>query len=739
MPKEKDNSVIKVNTMSNLLKDNKTLLAEFDTKKNPEIDIDTITLGSNKKVWWRCPKGHEWQAVIAGRSKGNSCPYCSGKKVLAGFNDLATLRPDLLKEWNYEKNSSDGISPEGVTCKSGKKVWWKCPKCGTEYYSKVATVSNGHLCARCARKRIGELNSRVTPDKIKNARRVSDYPEIAKEWDYQKNGVLTPETVLAGSEKKIWWRCPRNHSYLAIPGNRIKGHTGCPYCAGKKVLSGFNDFASQFPDLAEMWNYEKNEILPSQITSHSNKSVWWKCPKCGHEWKANPNNIVNGQNCPRCSSSLRTSLPEQAIYYYLSKVENATSRETIDGWEVDVFLPDYSIAIEYDGLYYHSSEDVLERERRKNEALSKSRIHLIRVKESVSLEEDTDDVIYNDVRKGYKNLSDAIGRLLSRLSILTGNTYNTDVDVDFDRDRADILSAYKSYTQKNSIVASNPEIVSEWNYQKNGNLKPEMFSHGSGERVWWICSKGHEWKATIASRAKGATCPYCSGFKWLPGEGDLKTSFPDIAKEWDFSKNEGLDPTQINPGSRLKVWWRCPNGHSYQATPLNRTNPMNHCGCPFCSNKRVLRGFNDLATTNPDVIPYWDYRKNKEITPEDVTSGSSKVVWWVCSNGHEFEKRIVSYISHPNCPICSERQLVVGVNDLKTKYPNLAREWNYEKNEILPDSVTRTYNKKVWWKCSTCGHEWQQSVKVRFLAGCGCPKCRHRNKGDETPRRNGQE
>ena len=102
--------------------DNPTLMAEWNWEKNNELGLDpkTLTCGSGKKVWWKCSKGHEWQATIASRNGGNSCPYCSGRYSIKGENDLLTLNPDLAKEWNYKKNGN--LKPEDFTANSGVKV-----------------------------------------------------------------------------------------------------------------------------------------------------------------------------------------------------------------------------------------------------------------------------------------------------------------------------------------------------------------------------------------------------------------------------------------------------------------------------------------------------------------------------------------------------------------------------------------------------------------------------------------
>ena len=83
--------------------DNAELMAEWNWEQNTESDPNQLTYGSHKKVWWKCSKGHAWQATIHDRNSGRGCPFCAGKKILKGYNDLQTLNPNLANEWNYEK------------------------------------------------------------------------------------------------------------------------------------------------------------------------------------------------------------------------------------------------------------------------------------------------------------------------------------------------------------------------------------------------------------------------------------------------------------------------------------------------------------------------------------------------------------------------------------------------------------------------------------------------------------
>ena len=139
------------------LSENTELMKEWDWKANADLAPSSLTLGSHKKAWWKCPKCKgKWQAYISDRTGKDSrhhtkCPYCSGRKVLSGFNDLATINPRLASEWHPTKNGN--LKPVDVTIGSGKKVWWKCSKCGHEWQAIIESRVLYHRgCPACSNK-----------------------------------------------------------------------------------------------------------------------------------------------------------------------------------------------------------------------------------------------------------------------------------------------------------------------------------------------------------------------------------------------------------------------------------------------------------------------------------------------------------------------------------------------------------------------------------------------------------
>jgi DNA-directed RNA polymerase subunit RPC12/RpoP len=267
---------------------------EWDYKRNSKLNIfpDKITYGSNKKVFWICPKKHSYEMPIKAHTKGTRCPYCAGKKVLIGFNDLLTIKPSVKSEWDYEKNDKLNIYPNKITAHSGKTVWWICDK-KHSYKAPVVRHMKGHGCPYCGGKKIMVgFNDLLSVD-----------PEGCKEWDYEKNGKigLYPEQIFPSSNKKIWWKCQKGHSYKATASDHKQGY-GCPYCSGRLPVKGETDLLTVDPDGCKEWNYEKNDNLglkPDSVTSGSNIKVWWKCP-LNHDYQMIIKSHTNGHRCRIC-------------------------------------------------------------------------------------------------------------------------------------------------------------------------------------------------------------------------------------------------------------------------------------------------------------------------------------------------------------------------------------------------------------------------------------------------------
>jgi hypothetical protein len=267
----------------------------------------------------------------------------------------------------------------------------------------------------------------------------------------------------------------------------------------------------------------------------------------------------------------------------------------------------------------------------------------------------------------------------------------------------------------NDLATTNPKLASEWSKEKNFPLTPKDLTAGSGKAVWWNCKNKHFWQAAPSTRNKGVGCPYCSNQKSLYGYNDLETKFPELAKQWNYKRNDPITPRDVVPGSNKKFWWTCPEGHDYEASTAKRSSKGT--GCPYCSNQSLLKGFNDLATTHPNLAQEWSRSKNSNKKPSDVIAGTNTKYWWECSLGHEWMQTPNVRVGGNGCPFCARQQLWTGFNDLETVNPKLASQWDSEKNGIKPSEVMTGAKFLAWWKCDQ-GHEWQSQLRGRKDGNC---------------------
>lgn len=287
------------------------LLAQWHPAKNKPLTPRQVSYGSTQKVWWQCAKGHIWQAAVNARTANHTdCPYCAGRLPWPGETDLASQYPELVNEWHPAKNLP--LTPEQVLPGSEKEVWWRCAKGHTWCVSVQSRTLDGTGCPVCA----GRV---IVPGENDMA---SQFPELAREWHPEKNGPLRPSQVAPSSRRRVWWLCPLGHTYAATVEARTGKGSGCPYCAGKKVLAGFNDLETTQPLIAAQWPPALNGALtPQMVTAGSHKRAWWVCPE-GHVWKAVIYSRAGPQKrgCPVCAGKVR---PEQQERYrrILTEVE----------------------------------------------------------------------------------------------------------------------------------------------------------------------------------------------------------------------------------------------------------------------------------------------------------------------------------------------------------------------------------------------------------------------------------
>lgn len=419
----------------------------------------------------------------------------------------------------------------------------------------------------------------------------SSYPELAAQWHPFRNTSLDLTSIAPFSNKSAWWKCDLDHEWEAKISSRARG-SNCPYCGGKKILSGFNDLSTSHPQLASQWHSSKNLPLKvSDISSGSAKKIWWQCD-LGHEWEASPNNrSSNGTGCPKCA--------------------------------------------------------------------------------------------------GHTSTQDGKSKTSSGI---------------------------------NDLLTTHPEVSTYWHPTLNKLLQPSMVNAGSAQEIWWQCEQGHEWLAPVRSMAKKKSCSYCSGRSLLIGFNDLATTHPELTSQWHPTKNSHLSAYEVKAGSAREVWWKCDIGHEWEARISSRSSGNQ---CPVCANQKVVSGINDLMTTHPLLAAQWHTLKNKNLTSAQVVSGSAKIVWWLCEQNHEWESEVRGRIAGEGCPYCSGHRVLFGFNDLCTLRPLIAAQWHPLLNgTLMAHEVGIGSSQRAWWLCPK-GHDWQVEVyhRTHLNSGTNCPEC----------------
>lgn len=284
----------------------------------------------------------------------------------------------------------------------------------------------------------------------------------------------------------------------------------------------------------------------------------------------------------------------------------------------------------------------------------------------------------------------------------------------------------KKWPRGTKLSEAHPNIAREWHPTLNGKLTPADVTRANPYlHIWWLGAKcGHTWHMTTAARTgkKPQGCAVCRGLQIQVGVNDLFTVHPEVATDWAYELNDGA-PEQFTRGNKTKVWWRgavC--GHVWESRINDRC--VTGTGCHYCSGYRVLTGFNDLATTHPELAAEWSTR-NGDLTPAQVSFGYAKKVWWTSAEcGHTWEAAPNSRTNvGSGCGQCRTNKVIPGVNSLDVTHPHLAAEWHSELNGVLTPSDVRYGTKKVAWWVADCGHTWDAWINGRGCHGFGCPYC----------------
>jgi uncharacterized Zn-finger protein len=328
----------------------------WDKKANGSLSPNRISATSHTNIHWVCDKDtrHKWTKTIDLMiHRSSKCPYCRGKKIMRGCNDLATLDPELASQWDPHKNDKTiyQVSPMNSTA-----AWWTC----AHGHSWSESISKRHRkksydCPYCTNPKVGYAY-------------YLDRNLMETMWD--DSNAIPLDKVKAYDLKEYCWHCKNNHKWLEsvrsiYRKNPKERSDSCPYCSDRSLLKGYNDLASKAPNILKEWDWEANDqehVYPDDVLWRSEYRAHWVCQQ-GHRWRTGVYHRSGFTHhvtaCPYCSQGRPVSTAEKEVYDYIKSLlphEDviANDRTILDGKEMDIYVPSLHLGIEYNGLYWHS-------------------------------------------------------------------------------------------------------------------------------------------------------------------------------------------------------------------------------------------------------------------------------------------------------------------------------------------------------------------------------------------------
>lgn len=367
-------------------------------------------------------------------------------------------------------------------------------------------------------------------------------------------------------------------------------------CRSLYVVHGINDLSVARPDIYRQLNFELNlaaGIDGNILAPSSNKKVWWKCDKdAAHYWNVSVNARVRGNGCAMCKSA----------------------------------------------YIVHGVNDL---------SISQPKIYAqLNTKMNEKFDIETSTLVDWTSRKVWwicdKNPT---------------HYWNASVNSRSDGKGCAMCSGHYIVHGINDLSVKNPVLYRKLHPTMNqdAGLDTTRLSFYTHTKLWWQCDEdnSHYWLASVGHRVNDRGCAMCAGNYVIHGINDLSVNHRALYKQLHPTMNPTIDLNTLPPGSNKKVWWLGACGHHWKAQPVSRVSGR---GCPYCGNKAVLPGFNDLYTTNPKLAKQWNYLKNSSLTPANVTCGSALRVWWICSKKHEWQTTVSNRNRGTCCPQCEEAQ-----------------------------------------------------------------------------------
>lgn len=783
--------------MSNFITDFPALLKYWNFDSNIKLDIEKLPITSKKHVNWKCPNcSYEWKASVSTSYKQilnhtKICPVCDlGEVLIKGQNSISDRFPNLLEYINFHYENIETIQNEIenltftskrlfhfkcptchvgwkdvantsrlLTTKLNKKVFhvgcneykynvlfykaypnlgkiylsgdynklefekltlsdnvtiprkWKCDKCDCFFDLSIDKLisrikRNGFYCTKCEATFDTAIKANATPPLVYTDKHLLE--QLVRNH-IKKNMIDCLSNIVAT------WKCTEcNGEYEC---SVVKRHQeGCPYCSDKQMLKGFNTLKETHPYLEKFWI--NNKRLFSNYWHKSFDVLNWKCPCCNIQFQCSPAEMIsrtnlensNFETCPN-NCDWNTLVFNNDIFHNSPRLRKEWSKKNnipvhlalshIETkkywWNCSICQGEYLCSIPIrreviDSCPYCNDEQPL----KGYNTLADIHPELSSYWSSKNIQKFDEITLSEAKNKKYIWLCDCCNlEFNEKLSIVLDKFSNNNRE----------LKKICPYCNKKipkpeeSLGYKKPFLKSEWLENINGDIY-NIFSN-SNDIIEWICRKCHRnFKAKISNRAEDdKCCPYCSNRILIKGINDLATTHPHLIKEWSNLNDRQL--SCLTNKSSYKAWWKCSVcSNTYQQVVSSKL--ISKTSCPYCRKTKVLKGFNDLATTHPWLIKEWSTLNDRDSI--SIMCNSNYRAWWKCAEcskeyRQSVKKKILMNISC--CPYCRNNKVLKGLNDLATTHEYLLNEWDYLNNILLakPTEIDEKSNKIVWWIC----------------------------------------
>ena len=618
---------------------------------------------------------------------------------------------------------------------------WRCDKCGHSFKMSLDRLisrikRDGYYCTECKATFDTPIQAKNSPLGYTDSNLVDEL--VSKH--IKKNMIDSLSNIVAT------WKCSKCSGKYDC--SVVKRHQeGCPYCSNKQMLKGFNTLQETHSYLEKFWD-EGNSTKLSDYWSKSTEAINWSCPCCGIHFQCSPIEMIsrtniensNFETCPN-NCDWDTLVFNNDILHDSPKLREEWSSK--NGIPVHLALSH----IETKKYWWHCSSC-------KQDYLCSIPIRR-EVKNTCPYCNDELPLKgFNTLFDDYPEFSDFWSKNNSQdptQMTISGAKNNKFLwicsccNLEFEEKLEVVIDKFSIIQGKElirvcpyctekipkpseSLGGQKSFLRSEWLENLNGDIN-KIFCNSS-DTVEWVCRRCHRnFKARISERKENDNCcPYCSKRELAVGYNDLATTHPLVIKEWSALNDRESCSVMCN--SNYRAWWKCPvcKGEYQQEV---QSKVIIKKPCPYCTNHKVLKGLNDLATTHPWLINEWSTSNDMDFS--SLMSNSGYKAWWKCSvcKG-EYQQTVKKKIlMKESCPYCQNNEVLKGFNDLETTHKHLMNEWDYLNNILLadPTEINEKCSQTVWWICKeNSNHRYKlkinEKIKYEKRSFISCPICK---------------